>query len=759
MTPLVSAMNVAQVAGRMRVRASSSAVSIGAPVIADTWSKLNATYPNGNVRAGPYIGQGWSKPCIHVTTGHIYYWQGLPTSANGGSFIFRPSIGYWEKLNSDTSDWKKSFLGAAENYDIVHDPDRNVIWRSTGGPFSSGGAPGGYNNGPYYGEMKYDIAADLWSTPYKEVGNGYVPAPGDVPYFDYGPFGTPGTQTGSNGKYIYYNGALYQFGAFSSGSGAQALTKRDIASGVISTLLTTAQCPPWTSIASHCMYDRSGLNSRTKKLWTLADNLAYNELDLRLPTLSWSAIPTTGTRPTVPAPSAYPGYTDGDYGISAVIDEAANCLVAWCGRNEQVTADGGADQRKTWIMDLATRVWREGPSLAGGHVVPPASVQCLHRLLYDPVGERTLLVTIVPATAATDVWALQIAPIGGIITSWPLPTSSGSTYGVNYYGFPFTANGSAKHVCMAYCPLNNRIYAQGGDSIHSATDGTFSVSLDDGSWRLDVGAPVYPTLPAPHALQDGFGMFWVASVNQFVLIPGGYYPYPPPIDPVANPLHNYSKGYWWFDPSTNVYTQDLRLFTDPYSSTGCLHGGAWDDVNEHVIVLADSSAGKAVRRWDPLAGVRLADLTLSIPNDPAYPGLVFQRSRQVACGRWVYAAGYKHDGTPSGRVPLMVRWNMDTHATEVCATPPVSGPAIIDLEVRLAVSHGKIVWLFHNGPEGNIISINVYDPSTNTWTQDSKRPAYGNFIGNSICETDRHVCMSGGVFGLQQSHFWLYEAT
>ena len=103
----------------------------------------------------------------------------------------------------------------------------------------------------------------------------------------------------------------------------------------------------------------------------------------------------------------------------------------------------------------------------------------------------------------------RTCPPNGNITSFPLPALASA---------PFSSTGSSKHTNMA--SDGTRLYVSGGDWITSATDGTWSMSLADGTWRQDVGEPVYPTLPAPHALQDGAGFEWVASRGKFLLWPG-----------------------------------------------------------------------------------------------------------------------------------------------------------------------------------------------------------------------------------------------
>ena len=332
----------------------------------------------------------------------------------------------------------------------------------------------------------------------------------------------------------------------------------------------------------------------------------------------------------------------------------------------------------------------------------------------------------------------------GKITSFPLPALGKSA--------PFSSQGSSKHTNMA--SDGTRIYVSGGDWTTSATDGTWSMSLADGTWRQDVGAPVYPTLPAPHALQDGAGFEWVASRGKFLLWPGQYYAY----EPAGTPILEYSKGMWWFDPVTNTYQQELAFFGTYLSGTGSLFGGVFDDVNEHIVEFGDSTSGFATKRWDVKNLVRLPDIPFSVTRPSGYAAY-FTRAKHVKIGRDVYIVGYRTNGTVASQTPLLLRWNLDTQKMQELAIPPVDGTQMKDLEIRLATSHGKVVWPFMNGPEGNLMGIWIYDPATNVWKVDTQVPAYGNFIGNSVCSLpDGRACFSGGVFGKQQTHMWFYDA-
>ncbi len=82
-----------------------------------------------------------------------------------------------------------------------------------------------------------------------------------------------------------------------------------------------------------------------------------------------------------------------------------------------------------------------------------------------------------------------------------------------------------------------------------------------------------------------------------------------------------------------------------------------------------------------------------------------------------------------------------------------------DTEIRFGTSHGKVVWPFTMGPEGEIMNIHIYDPATNVWSVDTQVPSYGNFIGNAVTSLpDGRVAWSGAGFGRHQTHIWFYEA-
>jgi hypothetical protein len=510
--------------------------------------------------------------------------------------------------------------------------------------------------------------------------------------------------------------------------------------------------------------------------------------ELKLPPTAWNHLATAGGPPPVTTQ-----YT---------LDVAQDAIVGWSAGPSTVSGDGATgDTRETWLLPLATLTWTKAASADAGNLVPEATTYVSYAMTYDPIRQQTILhsgssnydphtwayrytpgsdtrttstspptpalpptptpvTSPLPSSTPTSTPAPAPAPASGPvvpttgkITSFLLPTATGGVYGVNYFGFPYTFGSGSKQTNMAYCPLNNRLYVSGGDTDQSAEDGTWSMSLTDGSWRLDVGRPVYPTLPAPSAGQDGALFAWMPKRNKFLFLPGYYFGY-------THNVSQYENGDWYYDPIANTWEQHLDLFNQPMGNgtTGDLFGGVYDEVNDQVIALIDDQAARVVRRWDLTMRTRLPDLPLSLTAPAGKPALYFKDSKPVIIGRWIYYVGAATDGEAA--VPLMFRWNLDTHVAEMLPPPPVPSTSMI-IEMRLATSHGKLVFPYNTGPDGEFpVGILVFDPSTNAWSQDKQVPGYGNFIGNaSTSLPDGRVAMSGAAFGTRSlTHLWFYEA-
>jgi hypothetical protein len=297
------------------------------------------------------------------------------------------------------------------------------------------------------------------------------------------------------------------------------------------------------------------------------------------------------------------------------------------------------------------------------------------------------------------------------------------------------------------------------------------MKLSDGSWTQTVGVPNYPTLIAPHALQDDFGSF--RRGNEIMMIPGVFSAYDP-----GSPNCNYCGGIFFYNPSTKTYRQDTTLFQNvptpnpnpPPATfipgktsnwTGCVFGGAYDDVNDNVVVLADSQYGAfAVMSWNIATMTKNPNIPFTVPPGPnGLKAAYFTRSRHVKLGRKVYVIGYWTDGTIASQTPLLFSWDLDLKVAASLAPPPVDGTTIRDINTRPAAGATKLVWPnTPNGPDGVIKGIYVYDPATNTWAVDNQVPASGYFAGNAVVELpNNRIGFVGSVFGAQQTNFWMYQ--
>jgi hypothetical protein len=545
--------------------------------------------------------------------------------------------------------------------------------------------------------------------------------------------------------------------------------------------------------------DAKKMTAWRSDLDTKRNRIVYVDTDgslwaLPLDLSGWQHLVTTGGPP--PALTQY------------VYDRGNDALVGWSSSPRIAGGDSVAGTtRETWLLPLSTLVWTKGASLAARNAVPIESVYVGYSLVYDPVRQLTILHTLngvsnfgpetwaytypsgsipVPA-AAPAAPGTSPPPARPLVTApppaknppsparlaatapapktsaqpTPPPTSAAPAYIGKITSIPLPALAGAPYSTLTHSKQTNmatdgvRLYVTGGDWVTSATDGTWSMSLADGTWRQDIGKPVYPTLPAPHALQDNAGFVWVPKRAKFLLWPGAYYPY----EPAGTPILNYSVGLWWLDPAAKTFMQETGLFGKLYSTTGSPFGGIYDDVNDQIVEFGDSSGGFAVRQWDVAKLARLPDIPFSVSVPHGYAAY-FTRGMHVKVGRDVYIVGYRTNGNKSSQTPLLLRWNLDRRAMEELAPPPVDGPSIVDIEIRMGTSHGKLIWPFTTGPDGEIHGIYVYDPVTNVWAVDKQVPAHGNFIGNAITSLpDGRVVFSGGVFGRQQTHMWFYEAT
>lgn len=372
------------------------------------WVKLSDDHRYGDLRGGPAMGNGWWKATM-LPGGRILAFSFRPDAPNRGTFIFEPSLRHWVRQNENTADfWKNP--GFRENYDTCYDPDRNVVWMSDGGPVGwtephPSLAP---INTPVAGELFYDLGRDEWFTHRPTPGTPWRPQSAEArAHWDAAALGQP-LLGGMDHCLSYHQGRLWKFGGWGLGPG-QATRYRDVATGQNSPALDAygVDLPPWTMTPARHTNLRSGLDHRDGTLWTLANNSALWLRDARALAPKWARVETSGEGPRTPPPSAEADSRATDFGVIAALDERAGAIVAWCGRNESVGGMGAVDIRRTWMLELSTRAWREGPSHAAGDLVPPGVSAVGQCLLYDPEAGRVVL-CVAGDDDLIQVWALEV---------------------------------------------------------------------------------------------------------------------------------------------------------------------------------------------------------------------------------------------------------------------------------------------------------------------------------------------------------------
>lgn len=731
---------------------------------------------------GPTLGNGWSKAGIDEATGDVYYFLGIASaSPRYGVFRWNNGTDSWTLLNSSDPTWWKNFCTTfGENYDVAFDPVRRRFHMTTGGP--GWGYPPTLN--PMYGDKVYDLATNEF----------YGWRPGTLVDNPYTPVTTEDTAhfiEANRGKntlelvpcYEILDDKSYSFSGWNRPY--TTITVIDLAvehvdpAAAARSYITFSSGPTWVKNGAYTAQN-SGVHRKEKYLWTIAcepTGVHPQPIHLWIVNLNdrikkWRKITWSGDIPSWPVTTV-----DGDWtwaGASSELCEDTNSIVLWVPNNAFVGAVPGTVRvDRTWILDLSTMRWRQGPSAANGDTMPVGDSTCTRGLLYSPQ-ERLVRAWGFDGNKRMNIYDLAPEPTGrGTLTGIPLPAASGSTYGVNYAFFPYLSNGNSKHTNMAYCPLDGRVYVTGGDTMGSSSvEGCWSTDPNslDGDWRLETGQGSWPDVPVPYDAQDNMGWAWDDASNRggtgrgkFILWPGSYYTYLAADDPRRAWIY----GWWTFDPVTKVWTQYTGLWGTYTSNTGNVFGGAYNPDDDTVYVVGTASAGRTTARWRLSDQTQLPTLTWANSSTwlgGATPTAFYVRSMHVLHNGNIYVLGTLTDGTSAGTTVQMCRYNIATNTASLMSAPPVPAGFYFTgstLEARMTLSGDKIVWPAHKGPEGDLPhGILIYDINQDYWVRDEQVPEYGNYIGNAVmhgCLPDGTVCFSGGVFGLQQTHFWKYK--
>lgn len=758
---------------------SSGSMYVAVPSVStgDTWTLVSGDFPAGDTRNATI---GYHFACAsRDSTGQILYQWGFPfntngTSAGGGAFLFNQTTRAWERINGNVpldlppfdqdprSDYTLPYLGAIENYGVTYDPDRDRIWV---GQHSYGWVHIGYDpdNMPDNGDTYLSFSDNMFHM--------YAPNSYNTMY------GREDIDAVSvqNLGFAYHRNRLWYFGRDNYGWGYRDLTTNARTSlGLLSTygieLVNTTKYITGPT--------RSGLHRGQQYLWLLDSRVRFWKCDISSDTgpYTWVQVPTTGT-----GPAYWVDQTGNlDDGINATIDESRNVLVAHVGiniMNGSVTGMQTVD--KTYVLNLTTNEWRIGASRANGDVVPgyppnnptyigTPRVACSASMLYDRFSQRCMyVVTRGSPFGRVEVWAFQPQ------TKWSWyqlpPISLSSWFGRAQL---FRYDQGCKHVEMAYCSDNGRLYAAFGDSYYSNTLLVTSMDLATGVWRYESGYDYTGgnwEYPIPNGFQDECAWFFVPSAHKFLLGFNGPFPYG---SAEGTPQGEWTKGVWWFDPAVaaggdpaGCWAQDLRLFpsymytldSDPKIKTG---DATYDSVTNRLYKV---DVVNNLLVWYDINTFAKSSVSIGTAWYGGVSSTRDSRNGQVVLDGYLYFQYYFYTGVAAGE-QRFARVNLTTYAAERLADPPrpssVPTWPVHTLEPRLGRSNGKVVWPVTTGPEGDVYGMLVYNPATNTWIDDVTRPSVGNFLCNSLTSLpDGRVAMCGQSFNAKKlTHIYFYEA-
>ena len=258
------------------------------------------------------------------------------------TYLFDPVRNVWQDAGGS--------IGRRENFGVAHDPTNGAIWVGPGAPVLPG----------QIGLLKYDLRG--------------------------GTYTLIGSEGSADSVIAWYQDTLYSFGGWGLSDGAQDLRSRTTSPlGAWSNIRATGVIPSLSQEPSRLTSLRGGIDSRNGRLWVIGDD---QELYVWDPSRNrWDLMRTTGSKP-----AQHSVFT---------LDEANNQVVGWTGY-DQTVVPGTTLIAKTWLLDLGTLVWREGPSGKSG---PPPAVMVLYIPLYDAVRKRVLL--LVARDDHTEVWEFE----------------------------------------------------------------------------------------------------------------------------------------------------------------------------------------------------------------------------------------------------------------------------------------------------------------------------------------------------------------
>jgi hypothetical protein len=329
----------------------------------DTWRRLDDGSGSG-------VSSYFSRPCILPPSGDIMHiWDASSNQSLSGVRIFSRANKTWQTLRMSAlgpfpADWPKDGSGRP-----------NFRWENSSADWCDNIGKAMWScAGPIIFPKNYETFFDPATATFTQFQSGC---------------------TGSDRMGGYWNGRYYLWGQV-SGQYNQIQT-RALPSGALE-IWNDANIPPLGSgsqVSGASMGTvRGGVDHRTGHAWLFNND---NELYMRslaagtADRVGWYHLPTTGPRPSV--------------GACYCLVEHLDCIVAYTGDTHGQGEDNsaGTDPQTTYILDLATLVWRYGPTLPA--TVPPGVPQTSAALLYDRFNHEVKYVLMY----GLQVWQLDIA--------------------------------------------------------------------------------------------------------------------------------------------------------------------------------------------------------------------------------------------------------------------------------------------------------------------------------------------------------------
>lgn len=343
------------------------------PVVNDTWTDYSPTI---NVNTG---GEFFGHEMLFEDSGKILLTARDYSGSGPKTVVYDPANRGAVQSISPTN-WTIATLNT-ENYSIIHDPVQHRI-------FVGGQSPSRIDP-THQGQSLYMADTD--------------PGGVNITLFRHFP---------SECQIGIAQRLLIAVGGFSIDGSSIAISDCDNLAN-ITTIAAGGDIPP-TAVANTggtCWQYQSTIDRRTGQIYLVTAQanggstptlyICNNVLETyrgQTAQATWVKMPTFGTPPTSIA---------GSYSF----DYTANAIVVYVGINDLTTAGGygGQTLRTTWVLPLSTLVWRIGPSLAGGQLVPKAVASSFMSMFWDPVRLWNWLSICDTDGVPWQLWALQIA--------------------------------------------------------------------------------------------------------------------------------------------------------------------------------------------------------------------------------------------------------------------------------------------------------------------------------------------------------------